>query len=179
MLVKDAAVALGDGRTLPPASLVATMLRALELRGTERVLEVGTGSGYQAGLLSHLAREVVSIEIDRALAESAERALATLGCSNVRLVHGDGSAGWPDGAPYQAIVVGSGAWEIPPDLIEQLDVGGRLVIPLGDEQGQLIQRLRKRADGLDSETLGACHLDMLVGEPRTPSSFPWARHSKV
>jgi protein-L-isoaspartate(D-aspartate) O-methyltransferase len=94
------------------------------------------------------------------------------------VIHGDASAGWPEGAPYQAIVVGAGAWEIPPELIEQLALGGRLVIPIGDEDGQLIERLRKRADSMDSETLGACHLDMLVGERGSASRFPWTHLSK-
>jgi protein-L-isoaspartate(D-aspartate) O-methyltransferase len=178
LLANDVPVTLAQGRILSPVNLVRMMLQALELVGTERVLEIGGGSGYQAGLLSRLAREVHSIELDRALAENAKRALAELGCSNVRVIHGDASAGWPEGAPYQAIVVGVGAWEIPPELIEQLDLGGRLVIPVGDEDGQLIERLRKRADAMDSETLGACHLDMLVGE-RGSASFPWTHLGKA
>jgi protein-L-isoaspartate(D-aspartate) O-methyltransferase len=169
------AVSLGEHRILPPTDVVGMMLRALHLEGNERVLEIGCGSGYQAALLGALAREVYSIEIDEQLARDATERLARLACSNVHVLHGDASAGWPEHAPYQAIIVGAAASRLPPELIDQLDLGGRLVIPLGDEHTQLVERIRRRVGGLETETLGSCHLDMLVTPHRTPSSFPWTR----
>jgi protein-L-isoaspartate(D-aspartate) O-methyltransferase len=151
------------------------MLGALSLDGTERVLEIGTGSGYQAALLGALAREVYTIELDERLARDAAERLALLGCDNVHVVYGDASAGWPEHAPYQAILVSPAASLLPPELIDQLDLGGRLVIPLGDEQTQLIERIRRGISALETETLGSCHVDMLVTPHRTPSSFPWTR----
>jgi protein-L-isoaspartate(D-aspartate) O-methyltransferase len=94
--------------------------------------------------------------------------LAELGCDNVRVIHADASAGWPEGAPYQGIILGAAATHLPVGLIEQLDLGGRLVISLGDAETQLVERLQRRLDGLDSRTLGACRLDMLA-TPRPAS----------
>jgi protein-L-isoaspartate(D-aspartate) O-methyltransferase len=169
-------VAAAEGG-IPPVHVIAMMLRALELDGSERVLDIPTGTGYRAAILSRLARDVVSVEEDEELASRAASTLVELGFHNVQVVRGAVLDGWPDRAPYQAIVVGAGATELPHALIDQLDVGGRLVIPLGDSEAQLIERLRKRLDGLDSETIGACRLDMLPSADRPPSSFPWARGS--
>jgi protein-L-isoaspartate(D-aspartate) O-methyltransferase len=171
----DEPVRLGEGSTIPPIRIVTMMLGALELDGTERVLDIGCGSGYQAALLSRLTREVVSIEIDDERFKRASRLLKELGCANVQVIHADGSAGWPQEAPYQGIVVGAAATELPAGLIEQLDLGGRMVIPLGDGEAQLVERLEKRLDALDCSTIGACRLDMLVNPCRRPSSFPWTR----
>ena len=173
----DQPVPLGWGRTIPPVNVVATMLRALELEGTERVLEIGGASGYQAALLGRLARDVVSVEANDELVKRAMSVLGELGSTNVLLIHADAAAGWPAGAPYQAIVAGAAAPELPSALVDQLDVGGLLVIALGDSDAQLVERLRKRVDGLDSQTIGSCRLDMLEGLRPKSSSFPWtARH---
>ncbi|MFZ5896088.1 MAG: protein-L-isoaspartate O-methyltransferase family protein [Myxococcota bacterium] len=176
-LSDDQPAPLGNGRTIPPVDVVAMMIRALELTGSERVLDVGGGSGYQAALLGQLALEVYSVEADEELTQRASHMLAKLGHHNVHMIHADGSGGWPQGAPYQAIVVGAAAQHLPGALIEQLDQGGRLVIALGDSEYQLVERMRKRIDGLDSETIGTCRLDMLT--MRGPSScFPWANASR-
>lgn len=168
----EESISLGPGRCIPPVQVVAMMVGALELNGTERVLDIGSSSGYQAAILSRLAREVVSVEVDERSAADARRALAAIGAANVRVLSGDASAGWPDAAPYQAILVGAAVSKLPSALLAQLDVGGRLVIALGDSECQLIDRLRKRVDGLDSETIGSCRLEML-DDDRPPRSFPW------
>jgi protein-L-isoaspartate(D-aspartate) O-methyltransferase len=170
----DEPVPLRDGRSVPPVSVIERMLRALDLDGTERVLDVSGGSGYQAALLSCLAKEVISLESDAELANRTASLLAKLGRSNVRLVQTDGYTGWGKCAPYQAILVGAAVPELPAALVEQLDLGGRLVIALGDSETQLIERLRKRWDGIESETIGGCKLDLLPTPRRTPSTFPWA-----
>jgi protein-L-isoaspartate(D-aspartate) O-methyltransferase len=168
------AVPLPGNRSVPPLDVLETMLRALGLEGSERVLDVGGGSGYQAALLSGLAREVVSVESDGELVRRAVATLDALGRYNVRVVHANALDGFPESAPYQGILVGAAVTELPMSLIEQLDVGGRLVIALGDADAQLIERFRKRVDSLDSTTLGPCRLDMLPCAARRPSSFPWA-----
>lgn len=157
-----------------PPDLDTLMLSGLGLTGTERVLEIGAGSGRLTALLAREARELFALEIDPDLAERTRGALKSLGHQNVHVIAGDGSRGWPDAAPYQAIVVGAGVREVPPELLAQLETGGRLVIPLGDADWQLVERFRKRVDGLDTETLGGCRLGMLVGARKTPSRFPWS-----
>lgn len=151
------------------------LLEALALEGTERVLEVGSPSAYLAALLSHLAGEVYSVTHLPELAGERARELALLGCENVNVVHADPRLGWPARAPYDAIVVGAGSSEVPVALIDQLNVGGRMVIPIGDANAQMLECLRKRTGALDSQTLGACQMEMLAGERRSPSSYPWTR----
>lgn len=156
-----------------PQDVAETMLKALELRGSERVLEIGSGSVYETALLSQLADSVVSLDATPESAETRLRLLSILGCPNVRVVVGPGGAGWPNDAPYQAILVAGGASRLPVVLLDQLEVGGRLVVPLGDANGQILELTRKRVDGIVSEALGPCHLPMLPWA-RRPSSFPWA-----
>jgi protein-L-isoaspartate(D-aspartate) O-methyltransferase len=158
-----------------PESLVAPLLEALALRGTERVLEVGAPTLYMTALLSHLAGEVYSTAANPTLAQERARELGALGCGNVQVVHATPGAGWPMGAPYQVILVGAGAPEVPLDLVDQLDVGGRLVVPIGDSDAQMLECMRKRVGALDSETLGACRMKMLAGATPSPSSYPWTR----
>lgn len=160
----------------PPEDLtVVTMIEALDLAGTERVLELGSPTAYMAALLSHLAAEVYSVVSEQELAERRGRDLYALGCRNVHVVLSPPAAGWPGAAPYQAIVVGAAAAQVPLELIHQLDVGGRLVISIGDEKEQLLERVYKcpSQGALKSETLGACHLGMLADSRHTPSLVPW------
>lgn len=152
------------------------MLLGLALEGRERVLCIGHAVGYPVALLSHLAKEVHAIEIAGPLLEPERLLLAQLGRTNVTLVHADAVRGKHLAAPFDAMLVCSAAPELPPALIEQLAIGGRIVIPLGDEQGQLIELLEKRVDTLISRTLGACSLPVFPSMQRTPSTFPWAAH---
>ena len=160
----DQALAIGHGQTISQPYIVASMLELLGLQGTEKVLDVGAGSGYQTALLSHLAREVIAIERIPELAEAAAEALRLLGCGNVRVVVGDGSLGLPEEAPFDAIVVGAGAPEVPRPLVEQLAVGGKLVIPVGDRSLQQLCLARKEASGLRVEDGMGCVFVPLVGE---------------
>ncbi len=136
-------------------SVIETMLSGLELQGTERVLCIGCAVGYPVALLSHLAHEVHAIEIEGSLLEPQRLALAQIGRTNLDMVHADSVRGRHLAAPFQAILVTAAAPELPPALIEQLAVGGRIVIPLGDEHRQLIELLEKRVDTLVSRTLGS------------------------
>lgn len=151
------------------------MLQALELVGTERVLDVGWSSPYVAALLSQLAAEVYTVVDTSELVAPREEELSALGCSNVHVVSAEACEGWPTSAPYQAILVGGAASEVPLPLLDQLDLGGRLVVPIGDAEGQLLERLLKRRGAVESETLGACHLGLLTGAQASPPSFPWTR----
>jgi protein-L-isoaspartate(D-aspartate) O-methyltransferase len=144
----DYPLPIGYGQTISQPYVVAFMTEALELRGDERVLEIGTGSGYQTAVLAKLCAEVYSIEIVPELAASAERALGQLGLPNVFLRHGNGYAGWPEAAPFDAIILTAAPQEIPGSLMEQLRPGGRLIAPVGGvEDVQDLVRVRKGNDG--------------------------------
>jgi protein-L-isoaspartate(D-aspartate) O-methyltransferase len=161
---ENAALPIGEGQTISAPAIVAAMSAALELRGDEEVLEVGTGSGYQAAVLSRLAARVVSIERVPRLAASARSALDRLGVANVIVYLGDGTAGRPSDGPFDAIVVTAGGPEVPPPLLEQLAPGGRLVGPFGTREEQRLIRVRRAADGsLSQEVLGRCRFVDLVG----------------
>jgi len=163
----------------PPEELtVVTMLEALELAGTERVLEIGSATAYTAALLSRLAVEVFSVVLEPELAERRADELSTLGCRNAHVVLGASEEGWAAAAPYQAILVGAAASEVPLELVNQLDEGGRLVISLGDADAQLLERFRKRTGALDAETLGTCHLHHQLSAFAPPSGVPWAHPSR-
>ena len=150
----DRPLPIGCGQTISQPFVVAAMTAAVELRGAERVLEVGTGSGYQTAILALLAGEVFSIEIVPELAERARRLLLeTMALPNVRLRVGDGHAGWPEAAPFDAIVVTAAPAEIPPALPGQLAPGGRLVIPVGsDPLSQRLLLVRRGDDGVTTST---------------------------
>lgn len=158
----DGALPLSRGQTISQPLMVAMSVEALRLTGDETVLEVGAGSGYQAAVLSKLARKVYAIEIIPELAASAKRAIESLGIDNVELICSDGRKGWPDGAPYDGIVVAAAAEEVPAALVEQLVEGGRLVIPVGGRWGQALQALRKRQGKLETEELCRCVFVPLV-----------------
>ena len=143
---QDRPLPIGDGQTISQPYIVALMTELLELKGSEKVLEVGTGSGYQAAVLSHLAREVYTIEIVPALAEKAADILGRLGYKNVWVKTGDGFFGWQEKGPFDAILVTAAAEKVPEPLWNQLREKGRLVMPLGGEQrGQKLVRIRKKA----------------------------------
>jgi protein-L-isoaspartate(D-aspartate) O-methyltransferase len=159
----DRALAIACGQTISQPYIVALMTEALALRGSERVLEIGTGSGYQTAILTQLAAYVVTIERHEALSRHAGAILAELGCTRVKLVVGDGSLGWPPEAPYDRIVVTAAAATPPQRLIEQLTPDGALVIPLGDREQQMLQVIRKSGDRTLAEPLSACRFVPLVG----------------
>lgn len=159
----DGPLSIGEGQTISQPFMVAAMTDALELAGHERVLEIGTGSGYQAALLSRLAREVHSIERNTALADAARERLARLGYANVTVHEGDGTLGLPELAPFEAIVVTAASPAIPPPLVEQLADGGRLVIPVGDAQQQECLLVRKSEGRVSQTLLHYCRFVPLVG----------------
>ena len=149
----DAALPLSQGQTISQPLMVAMSLEALKLKGDETVLEIGAGSGYQAAILSKLVEKVYAIEIIPELVANAQRALDSLGIDNVEIICADGRKGWPEGAPYDGIVVAAAAEEVPPALTEQLKEGGRLVIPVGGRWGQSLQASRKRGGKLETAEL--------------------------
>jgi protein-L-isoaspartate(D-aspartate) O-methyltransferase len=140
----DNPLPIGNGQTISQPYVVAVMLEALHLSGMEKVLEIGTGSGYVAALLAQLAAQVFSIERHSDLADNARQVLARLGYSNVRVITADGTQGLPDSAPFDAIMVSAAAFAMPPALFEQLtEGGGRMVIPIGTSEAQQLQLIRK------------------------------------
>jgi protein-L-isoaspartate(D-aspartate) O-methyltransferase len=150
---QDGPLPIGSGQTISQPYMVAAMTDLLQLNGDENVLEVGTGSGYQAAVLGEMAHTVHTVERHADLAEHASQMLAALGYQNIFIHVGDGTLGWAPGAPYQAIAVTAAAPEIPTPLIEQLDEGGRLVIPVGDRSGQMLERWRKHKGRILREKL--------------------------
>lgn len=150
---EDHPLPIGAGQTISQPYMVAAMTYLLQLSGNENVLEIGTGSGYQAAVLSLLARSVHTIERHPQLAQRARQLLEDLGYSNVRVHFGDGSLGWPEAAPYQRILVTAAAPQIPEPLLEQLDENGLLVIPVGGQEGQDLQRWKKVSRKVYQETL--------------------------
>ncbi|TVS15813.1 MAG: protein-L-isoaspartate(D-aspartate) O-methyltransferase [Planctomycetaceae bacterium] len=161
----DSALPIGHEQTISQPFVVALMAATLELKSTDRVLEIGTGSGYAAAVLAAIAKEVYTVERHRELAETARERLRTLGFANVHVLHADGTRGWPEHAPYQAITVAAGGPDVPQPLRDQLAIGGRLVIPVGRKpsQQQLI-RVRKIAeDDYRQENLGEVRFVPLVG----------------
>jgi protein-L-isoaspartate(D-aspartate) O-methyltransferase len=161
---EDRALAIECDQTISQPYIVGLMTQALELQGDEKVLEIGTGSGYQAAILAELAARVVSIERHAELSRRAGALLAELGYHNVRLVVGDGSAGWPDEAPYDRIIVTAAASEMPAELFAQLREGGMMVIPIGDRESQTLQAIRKLDGRPRATTLSGCRFVPLVGE---------------
>ncbi len=162
---EDSPLPIPEGQTISQPYIVALMTAALELRRGDRVLEVGTGSGYAAAVLGRIAREVYTVERHRGLAETAAGRLEQLGFRNVHVLHGDGTLGWPAHAPYDAIVVAAGGREIPRALLEQLAAGGRLVIPIGEDRSlQTLVRVTRGIDGaLRRESLGDVRFVPLIG----------------
>ena len=160
----DHPLPIGEGQTISQPYIVALMTSLLELTGVEKVLEVGTGSGYQTAVLAALARRVCSIERLPRLAERARELLDSLGCANVWVRVGNGALGWPDEAPFDRVIVTAGAPRIPPPLVQQLADGGRLVAPVGDEENQTLTLAEKAGGQTRTRTLGDCKFVKLVGK---------------
>jgi protein-L-isoaspartate(D-aspartate) O-methyltransferase len=160
----DAPLPISDGQTISQPYVVAMTVQALHLKGHEHVLEIGTGSGYAAAILGSLVREVDTVERIEALATTAAERLERLGFTNVHVHHGDGTLGWPPGAPYEAIVVSAGAPRPPQPLLDQLAIGGRLVLPHGDADHQQLVRITRHGPGdFDHEDLGEVRFVPLLG----------------
>jgi protein-L-isoaspartate(D-aspartate) O-methyltransferase len=168
----DEPLPIGEGQTISQPFMVAAMAAALSLEGRERVLEIGAGSGYQAAVISLLAREVIAVEAQLQLAASARERLARLGYHNVRVEEGDGSLGWPPSAPYDAILVTAAAPAVPPPLLKQLAEGGRLVIPVGSPDQQELLRIIKREGATTQQSLYACRFVPLLGR------YGWREYSQ-
>jgi protein-L-isoaspartate(D-aspartate) O-methyltransferase len=159
---EDGPLPIGQEQTISQPYIVALMTESLRLKGKETVLEIGTGSGYQAAVLSLLAKQVYSIEIIPQLAETARQRLVSLGYENVEVIVGDGNKGWPTKAPYDAIIVTAAAPQIPPALLEQLAEGGQMVLPVEVGEGQHLLRLQKVDGKIVREDLGAVRFVPLV-----------------
>lgn len=163
---QDRPLPIEADQTISQPYIVGLMTAALELQPDDRVLEIGTGSGYAAAVLAEIAREVYTVERHRQLADIASKRLQDLGYDNVHVKHGDGTVGWAEHAPYDAIVVAAGAPEVPEALKQQLAMGGRLVIPVGPtlETQDLIRVRRTGEDSFEQDNLGAVRFVPLVGE---------------
>jgi len=166
---EDSALPIGNGQTISQPSTHARYLELLALTGKERVLEIGTGSGYQTVLLSHLAAQVFSIERVGTLVTQARDAIRAAGASNVSLLSGDGTLGWRDYSPFDAILVTAGSPTVPTPLAEQLAEGGRLLIPIGDREEQILTLFTRRGEELERRDIGAARFVPLIGKYGWPS----------
>ncbi|HSE28056.1 MAG TPA: protein-L-isoaspartate(D-aspartate) O-methyltransferase [Gemmatimonadales bacterium] len=161
---EDSALPIGGGQTISQPFVQARYLEVLALTGREKVLEVGTGSGYQTALLSRLAETVFSVERLPQLAQQAREALQAAGCRNVTVLVGDGTLGWRAFAPYDAILVAAASPDVPAPLVDQLALDGRLVIPLGDRDAQVLTLVRRTGQGVEQSALGDVRFVPLIGE---------------
>ncbi len=163
----DCPLPIAENQTISQPYMVALMTEALGLRGKEKVLELGTGSGYQTAVLAELADRVFSVERIASLASRARKILDSLNYFNVAIRVGDGTYGWREEAPFDGIIVTAGAPEVPKTLVEQLAVGGRLVIPVGGRYSQNLMRITRMSedvDDIETENLGGCRFVDLIGE---------------
>ena len=172
MAYEDIPLPIGAGQTISQPFIVALMTEALGLTGTEKVLEIGTGSGYQAAILGCLAGKVVTVERFPDLAESAAEKLRELGFLNVDVHVARESLGWPEEAPYDAIIVTAAAPRVPQSLLDQLKDGGRLVIPVGTRWDQELVVVKKRGDCITRTSLGGCRFVPLIGSEAWPEDGP-------
>jgi protein-L-isoaspartate(D-aspartate) O-methyltransferase len=166
----DRPLPIGSGQTISQPLIVAMMVEALQLQPDDAVLDVGTGSGYQAAVLCRLARRVVTVERIESLLLHAASILAAAGCANVEAHLAVDELGWPDGAPYDAIVVGAGAPHVPRGLVEQLAPAGRLVLPIGSMRAQELVRVTRTSHGVDLERLGPCAFVPLIAREAWPTA---------
>ena len=164
MAYADGPLPIGEGQTISQPYIVALMTQLLHLQGSEKVLEIGTGSGYQAAVLGHMALEVHSVEQHGALSRSADGVLKNLELSNIQLHVGDGSQGLPDQGPFEAILATAAAPSVPQPLMDQLVDGGRLVLPVGGPSGQLLQVWERQGEKFDHETIAPVAFVPLRGE---------------
>jgi protein-L-isoaspartate(D-aspartate) O-methyltransferase len=160
----DYPLPIAEDQTISQPYIVALMTEILEIKDTDKVLEVGTGSGYQAAILAELAAQVFTIDRLASLVAQAEKILQLLGYANIKTRVGDGTLGWPEEMPFDAIIVTAGAPQVPRPLTEQLSLGGRLVIPVGDRWSQTLTCVRKTKEGLKFEYHGGCRFVRLIGE---------------
>jgi protein-L-isoaspartate(D-aspartate) O-methyltransferase len=160
----DRPLPIGYDQTISQPYIVALMTQSLELTGVEKVLELGTGSGYQTAILAQLAGRVVSTERIPALAEKARKVLGILGCLNVEVHVAGETLGWKPDAPYDAIIATAGAPQVPDDLVTQLALGGRLIIPVGSRYSQELVKVTRIRSGNKLEYLGACRFVSLIGK---------------
>jgi protein-L-isoaspartate(D-aspartate) O-methyltransferase len=160
----DRPLGIGFGQTISQPFIVALMVQALELRGDEKVLELGTGSGYEAAILAELAQKVVTVECIPELAESAKEILDRLAYPNIEVHVAGRTLGWPEEAPYDTIIVSAGAPTVPQVLLEQLTLNGRLVIPVGTRWQQDLLKVTRLKKGNRIENLGGCYFVPLIGE---------------
>jgi protein-L-isoaspartate(D-aspartate) O-methyltransferase len=163
----DNPLPIDGGQTISQPYIVALMTEALELTGSEKVLEIGTGSGYQAAVLAELVDHVFSIDRIASLAGNARRLLESLNYYNIAIRVGDGTLGWKDEAPFDAIMVTAGAPDMPKTLVEQIAVGGRLVVPVGGRHSQVLMKLTRLSESVNDvkkEDLGGCRFVDLIGE---------------
>ena len=160
----DNALPIAEGQTISQPYIVALMTQEMELKGPEKVLEIGTGSGYQAAILAEIVKELYTVERVAPLQEKAREVLSRLGYDNIYYKIFNGTLGWPDHAPYDGIIVTAGAPEIPDPLVAQLSEGGRMIIPVGDSLGQDLLKIRKVDGRTLTEDLGAVRFVRLVGE---------------
>jgi protein-L-isoaspartate(D-aspartate) O-methyltransferase len=161
---EDRPLPIGLEQTISQPFIVALMTQSLELKGTEKVLELGTGSGYQTAILAELARQVITVERFPALAGNAAKVLESLGYKNVTVHIAAETLGWPEDAPYDAIIATAGAPSVPPELLEQLEYGGRLVIPVGSRFSQELYKITRHRKRNKIEKLGGCRFVSLIGK---------------
>ncbi len=159
----DEPLPIGEGQTISQPYMVAIMTEALQLRAGERVLEIGTGSGYQAAVLAQMGVEVYTVERLPALAAAAAGRLARLGYSGVHVRVGDGNEGWPEAAPFDAVLLTAAAREIPRQPLQQLRIMGRMVLPIGTDEEQELVRIWRTEDGFREDYLGGCRFVKLIG----------------
>lgn len=160
----DHPLPIGEKQTISQPFMVALMTEALQLKGMEKVLEIGAGSGYQTAILAEVAFKVFSIERVRSLTIQARKLLYDLGYLNVEIKFSDGTLGWVEESPFDAIIVTAGSPGIPQPLVDQLVLGGRLVIPVGDSYDQDLVRITKTEEGVKREDLGGCRFVKLIGQ---------------
>ena len=165
---EDIALPIGEGQTVSQPFIIALMVGALELRRSDKVLELGTGSGYQAALLAEIARHVITVERVASLADTARSRLKSIGYTNVEVVDAATELGWRTKAPYDAIIVAAGAPKLPRELMDQLGSGGRLVVPVGSMEDQELMKVTRTHDTFSVHSLGACRFVPLIGDGAWP-----------
>ena len=167
---EDIPLPIGEEQTISQPYIVGLMVGALELRRTDKALEIGTGSGYQAAVLAELAGQIISVERIESLADAARQRLRSLGYSNVEVCSAGTELGWPQEGPYDAIIVSAGAPKLPRELMDQLVVGGRFVVPVGSKEAQELMKVSRTADGYSVRTLVSCRFVPLIGQGAWPEA---------